>query len=269
MPGVGEIAPYLHVSTYASWNDVGAWYWRLVEESARAPTTRSAGPRAALVKRGMTDAERVRAVYDFVVSDTRYVGLEFGIHGYKPYKVTQVLARRFGDCKDKAALMVALLREVGVAAELVLVRTRRGGHLDTEPASLAIFDHAIVYVPEAGSLPRRDGGVLRASRAAGAGPGHRGAAGRAARQRADRDAGAAVERQPRRRRWQVALEAVGRRARRRGADHPRPGGARLARALPDRGRAQGSLRARLERALPGRAARVGRRCRRSRIGTRP
>src|SRR4029079_10884987 len=96
---------------------------------------------------GMSDLERVRAVHNFVVTSTSYVGLEFGIHGYKPYKVTQVLARRVGDCKDKAALTIALLREGGVPAELVLVRTRRGGHLDPEPASLAIFDHAIVYVP--------------------------------------------------------------------------------------------------------------------------
>ena len=147
MPGVGEISPYLHVSTYASWNDVGAWYWRLIEESLGADDEIRRTARG-LVKRGMSDAERARAVHDFVVKGTRYVGLEFGIHGYKPYKVTQVLARRFGDCKDKAALMIALLREVGVPAELVLVRTRRGGHLDTEPASLAIFDHAIVYVPK-------------------------------------------------------------------------------------------------------------------------
>ncbi len=147
MPGVGETSPYLHVSTYASWNDVGAWYWRLVEESLTADDEIRKTARG-LIKRGMTDADRVRAVYDFVVTGTRYVGLEFGIHGYKPYKVTQVLARRFGDCKDKAALTIALLREVGVSAELVLVRTRRGGHLDTEPASLAIFDHAIVYVPK-------------------------------------------------------------------------------------------------------------------------
>ena len=76
------------------------------------------------------------------------MGLEFGIHGYKPYKVTQVLARRFGDCKDKASLMVALLREVGVEADWSLVRTRRGGRLDAQPASLAVFDHAIVYVPK-------------------------------------------------------------------------------------------------------------------------
>jgi transglutaminase-like putative cysteine protease len=43
-------------------------------------------------------------MYGFVVTNTRYVALEFGIHGYKPYRVDRVLARRFGDCKDKASL---------------------------------------------------------------------------------------------------------------------------------------------------------------------
>jgi cellulose synthase operon protein C len=147
MPGTAETTPYLHVSTYATWAEVGAWYWHLVEEQLTADDEVRRTARS-LVTPGMSDAARVRAVYDFVVGSTRYVGLEFGIHGYKPYQVSQVLARRFGDCKDKASLMLALLREVGVASELVLVRTRRGGRLDPEPASLAIFDHAIVYVPE-------------------------------------------------------------------------------------------------------------------------
>jgi transglutaminase-like putative cysteine protease len=147
MPGLAEVAPYLHVSTYATWEDVAAWYWRLIEEQLVADDEIRRVARS-LVKKGASDAERVRAVYDYVVTNTRYVGLEFGIHGYKPYKVTQVLSRRFGDCKDKASLMIALLREVGVASELVLVRTRRGGRLDRDPASLAVFDHAIVYVPK-------------------------------------------------------------------------------------------------------------------------
>jgi hypothetical protein len=115
----------------------------------------------------------VRAIHELVVSGTRYVGLEFGIHGFKPYKVTQVLARRFGDCKDKASLLVAMLREVGVEADLVLVRTRRGGKLDAQPASLAVFDHAIAYVPKldlyldgtaefsgTSELPSQDQGVM-------------------------------------------------------------------------------------------------------------
>jgi transglutaminase-like putative cysteine protease len=147
MPGTAETAPYLHVSTYATWAEVGAWYWHLVEDQLTADDDVRRTARS-LVTPSMGDEARVRAVYNFVVENTRYVGLEFGIHGYKPYKVTQVLARRFGDCKDKASLLLALLREVGVDADLVLVRTRRGGRLDPQPASLAIFDHAIVYVPK-------------------------------------------------------------------------------------------------------------------------
>ncbi len=58
---------------------------------------------------------------------THYVALEFGIYSYKPYPVTQIYARRFGDCKDKASLMIALLRAAGIEAEIALVRTRSLG----------------------------------------------------------------------------------------------------------------------------------------------
>jgi transglutaminase-like putative cysteine protease len=172
MPGLAEVAPYLHVSTYATWAAVGSWYWRLVEEQLAPDDDLRRAARAVLTPR-MSERERVRAIHKLVVTGTRYVGLEFGIHGYKPYKVTQVLARRFGDCKDKASLMVALLREAGIDAELVLLRTRRGGRIDPEPASLAVFDHAIVYVPKLdvyldgtaefsgmSELPTQDQGVM-------------------------------------------------------------------------------------------------------------
>ncbi len=172
MPGLAEVAPYLHVSTYATWDEVGAWYWRLVEDQLTPDDDLRRAARDA-VKPGDSELARVRAIHDLVVTQTRYVGLEFGIHGFKPYKVTQVLARRFGDCKDKASLLVAMLKEVGVEAELVLVRTRRGGLIDHEPASLAVFDHAIAYVPKldlyldgtaefsgTSELPDQDQGVM-------------------------------------------------------------------------------------------------------------
>ena len=146
-PGYTEVAPYLHISTYASWRDVGAWYWRLVDEQMVPDDTVRKAARSVL-EPGMTDIEKVRAIHGLVVTGTRYVGLEFGIHGFQPYKVTQVLARKFGDCKDKATLMIALLREAGIDAELVLLRTRRGGRIEPAPASLAVFDHAIAYVPK-------------------------------------------------------------------------------------------------------------------------
>src|SRR4029079_2141267 len=139
MPGYAEEAPYLHVSTYKSWEDVGRWYWHLVEDQLTGDDILH---KAALdAVRGLrTDEDKIRALHRLVIEGTRYVGLEFGIHGFKPYKVTQVLARRFGDCKDKASLLLALLRESGIPSELVLVRTRHGGRVEGSPASLAVFD---------------------------------------------------------------------------------------------------------------------------------
>jgi transglutaminase-like putative cysteine protease/tetratricopeptide (TPR) repeat protein len=146
MPGIAEIAPYLHVSTYKSWQDVGHWYWNLVVDQMQDDGTLKKAAVAATA--GLTStADKVKAIHRLVVESTRYVGLEFGIHGYKPYKATQVLERRFGDCKDKASLLVTLLRAVGVDAEMVLLRTRHGGRIADAPASLAVFDHAIAYVP--------------------------------------------------------------------------------------------------------------------------
>ena len=172
MPGLTEVAPYLHISTYQSWQEVGRWYWSLVKDQLQSdPTIVQV---AAQVTAGLHgDADKVRALHRFVIEKTRYVGLEFGIHGYKPYPVSQVLLRRFGDCKDKASLLVALLREQGIESELVLLRSRRAGLVDSQPASLAIFDHAITYVPRldlyldgtaefAGldELPSQDQGVM-------------------------------------------------------------------------------------------------------------
>ena len=146
MPGFTEVAPYLHISTYQSWQEVGRWYWSLAKDQLQSDQTlkRVAAEAAAGLH---SDADKVRALHRFVIEKTRYVGLEFGIHGYKPYPASQVLLRGFGDCKDKALLLVALLREVGIESELVLLRSRRAGLVDNEPASLAIFDHAITYVP--------------------------------------------------------------------------------------------------------------------------
>ncbi len=146
MPGITETAAYVHVSTYRHWKDVARWYWGLIEGQL---TLDDALRRvvAEAVKGAPTLEEKVRRLYEWVLDHTRYVALEFGIHGYKPYRVTDVARRGFGDCKDKASLLFALLREAGIDAHIVLLRTRRNGQLAPEPASLAAFDHAIVYVP--------------------------------------------------------------------------------------------------------------------------
>ena len=147
MPGITEIAPYLHVSTYQSWEDVGRWWWGLAQDQFHhdASLERTVNELIA----GANDTRtKVQRIYRWVVENVRYVGLEFGIHGFKPYRIAQILQRGFGDCKDTASLLYAMLKIAGVEARIALIRTRDLGAITDEPASLAVFNHAIAYVPE-------------------------------------------------------------------------------------------------------------------------
>jgi transglutaminase-like putative cysteine protease/predicted TPR repeat methyltransferase len=147
MPPWSEALGFVHVSTYPSYKELGAWYWGLsrdqleLDDATRELTRRVAAGKA-------TTRDKVEAVYDWVVKNTRYVALEFGIYGYKPRRSVQTIARGWGDCKDKAAVLVAMLNELGVEATMVLVRTGHRGRFRSGVASLAPFDHAIAYVPE-------------------------------------------------------------------------------------------------------------------------
>lgn len=147
MPGMSEVAPYLHVSTYRSWEELGKWYRGLIRHQM-VPDERIRNQVKKLIDGKRSLKDKVEAIHQFVVTTTRYVGLEFGIHGYKPYRAPLVFARGFGDCKDKASLLVTMLREAGVPASFVLIRTNDLGLLESEPASLSVFNHAIAYVPD-------------------------------------------------------------------------------------------------------------------------
>jgi transglutaminase-like putative cysteine protease len=144
--GTGERGPYLHVSTIGSAEEFGRWYSKLLEpglelnERLRALATE-------ILQRNLDTLGKVQAVYEVVQRSTKYVAFEFGVHSYKPYSVSTVERRGFGDCKDKAALMVALLRAVGVQAEFAMVRTRSAGAMAEQAYSAQLFNHAVAYVP--------------------------------------------------------------------------------------------------------------------------
>lgn len=152
MPGYGDVGAWVSVSTFSSWEALTTWYRQLVLPQLEVPDDLATLARQLVS--GPPDADptrelerKVALVHGWVVEKTRYVGIEFGIHGFKPYKVSEVVKRGYGDCKDKASLLIALLRAVGVKAELVLVRTRDLGDLAGTPATLWAFNHAIAYIP--------------------------------------------------------------------------------------------------------------------------
>jgi cellulose synthase operon protein C len=141
-----EVLGHVNVSTYKTWDEMGRWYWGLIRDQL-VPDDEVRRRAEALTHGLKDDAAKVRAIYEYVVQRTRYVALEFGIHGYKPYRCAQIFARGFGDCKDKATLIVTMLGALGIKATPVVVRTGNKGDIETAPASLAPFDHMIAYVP--------------------------------------------------------------------------------------------------------------------------
>jgi cellulose synthase operon protein C len=170
-PGPATSEAYLHVSTIGSMEEFGRWYSKLLEPALKLDESLRTVAQQILA-RNLTTQGKVQAVYASV-QRTKYIGFEFGVHSYQPYPVSMVQIRGFGDCKDKAAMLVALLRAVGVEAEFAMVRTRSAGAVTEDAYSVQLFDHAMAFVPElnlyldgtaddatAGQLPSNDLGAM-------------------------------------------------------------------------------------------------------------
>tara|TARA_R110002126_G_scaffold27665_14_gene92852 strand:- start:5971 stop:9723 length:3753 start_codon:yes stop_codon:yes gene_type:complete len=146
-PPAIETNARVQASTYGSWEEFGRWWWGLIAEEIRTSPEMEA--EVARLTDGLTaPADKLRAIYDFVVSDIRYNAWEFGVHGYQPYSAPVVFSRRFGDCKDKAILLKAMLSVVDIEAWPVIIRAE--GRRFEEDISLALvshFNHCIAYVP--------------------------------------------------------------------------------------------------------------------------
>ncbi|MBP7147694.1 MAG: DUF3857 domain-containing protein [Acidobacteria bacterium] len=145
-PPPSERVPLALVGSVPDWETLAGVYARLIEQQTALDQDLKDTVQRLTGKLRSREAI-VRAIYDWVIENTRYVALEFGINAIKPYPVSAVFHRRHGDCKDKAALMMAMLREAGVEAHVALVRSRDQGAIDTTVPTFAHFDHAIVYVP--------------------------------------------------------------------------------------------------------------------------
>jgi transglutaminase-like putative cysteine protease len=146
LPNGFEPFPHLEFSDYGSWGEVVAWALPLYRtgEAAIPPGLRALADewQAGLA----TDEERVLAALQFVQDEIRYTGIEIGPDSYRPSQPTKTFEQRFGDCKDKALLFCAILREWGIEAYPALVNSGRGEAVaDGLPTPYA-FDHVIVKI---------------------------------------------------------------------------------------------------------------------------
>jgi len=130
-----------------------AWYRPQLEPMADPAGALGEGMRAELA-RAATPLEKARLLFDFVKSEVRYVA-DFGRgHAFIPHSPRQVLEQKWGDCKDKAWLLVNLARGQGLRMHSVLVSTDVMPLVPEEYPGL--FDHVICALEDGGKLTFMD-----------------------------------------------------------------------------------------------------------------
>jgi tetratricopeptide (TPR) repeat protein len=139
----GRKLPSVAWTTFKTWAEVGDWYRSLA--ASRAQPTDALRARAEEITRdAKTPEEQIRAIYEFVSSKIRYVGIDFGVGRYQPHQAAEVLDNQYGDCKDKDTLLESLLRAKGFSTSPALVGA--GIAPVPEVPSPAIFNHVITTV---------------------------------------------------------------------------------------------------------------------------
>jgi tetratricopeptide (TPR) repeat protein len=145
----GAPLPALEISSFSSWKEIGDWYSSL-QQSKLAVTPEIRAKAEELTKGKTSDEEKIQAVYDFVSTRFRYIGIDLGVSRYTPHAASDVLVNRYGDCKDKHTLFAALLQAVGITAYPALISTKF--RIDASFPSPSTFDHVITAIPRGDSF---------------------------------------------------------------------------------------------------------------------
>jgi hypothetical protein len=129
-----------------SWEEAGHSYHALFDNGEK-PETEIASQVGTLTNSQSEVLPKIDALYTYVSREIRYVAIEIGIGGYQPHLPADVYKNKYGDCKDKASLLISMLGKIGLRGYPALVGTR--GDVEADPAAptLAAFDHMIVAFP--------------------------------------------------------------------------------------------------------------------------
>ncbi len=162
---------WLDASTFADWREVVGWYSSLSAPRC-LPDAVVRAKTDDLTKDAKTEEEKIRAVVRFVADEIPYQSSPFRLSAFVPTEGKSVIGDSYGDCKDKAALTVAMLKHLGIKANMVLLSGRSDGITPYLPGPR--FNHAITVIETAngplwvdatadsleyGNLPFEDQGV--------------------------------------------------------------------------------------------------------------
>jgi transglutaminase-like putative cysteine protease len=146
-PDSNPLYPQIAVAAPITWQGIASWYAALSRDRYRL-TPALDQQLSTLVQGAPTLEDSLRAIHRWVAQDFRYVSLSLGIGGYRPRAPQSVWETKYGDCKDKATLFIALARRMGVPAYPVLLSSTGG--INRSLPSAYQLDHMVAAVAPRG-----------------------------------------------------------------------------------------------------------------------
>lgn len=135
----------LAATEFADWADIAGIMAPMYQQAATLAADSPLKAEVAKIAAASADPKvRAAAALRLVQDQVRYLFLGMNLGGYTPASAETTWTRRFGDCKGKSVLLVALLRELGIEADVAFVSTVVGDGLDEQLPLVEVFDHAIV-----------------------------------------------------------------------------------------------------------------------------
>jgi len=142
-----DVSAYASVtfSTGVSWQRVAEEYSKIVETQLATSDLKSLVNETTATQKSRD--QKISAILQYLDQEVRYTGVEFAEATIVPRSPNETLTRKYGDCKDKAALLVAMLRTANIPAYVALLNAGSREEVSADLPGLGTFDHAIVYVP--------------------------------------------------------------------------------------------------------------------------
>ena len=135
--------PWLQITEYENWRDVSRWADKLYGQDKKLSAALQNKIKTWQQESKDSEGAIARAV-KFVQDEVRYFGVELGQNSHMPSRPDEVFERRYGDCKDKAVLLVSILSEMGYKAYPALVSMENNRAVADWLPSPGVFDHVIV-----------------------------------------------------------------------------------------------------------------------------
>jgi hypothetical protein len=130
---------------FENWAEMGRWEAQL-DQGRRDPSPELKQKVAQLTAGVPTTLGKIQVLAAYVQRDIRYVAIELGIGGWQPHPASDIYAHHYGDCKDKATLLSAMLKEIGVESYYLSINVTRGSVTPSTPPQMYWFNHEILGI---------------------------------------------------------------------------------------------------------------------------